>query len=101
VGWHVGSGGDGGVGGNPKIVLSPLSGRAMERIEGSETSNQEFGPVPVRTLKFNLGVSILLGEGGGVFRVCMCVEAITPVDQMSTGFLWLVFLMTLGATWPK
>ena len=51
MGWHVGSGGDGGVGGNPKIVLSPLSGRAMERIEGSETSNQEFGPVPVRTLK--------------------------------------------------
>jgi len=79
VGWHVGSGGDGGVGGNPKIVLSPLSGRAMERTEGSETSNQEFGPVPVRTLKFNLGVSILLGEGGGVFRVCMCVEAIIPV----------------------
>ena len=73
MGWHVGSGGDGGVGGNPKIVLSPLSGRAMERIEGSETSNQEFGPVPVQTLKFNLGVSILLGEGGGVFRVCVCV----------------------------
>jgi len=101
VGWHVGSDGDDGVGNNPQIVLSLLSGRAMERIEGSETSNQEFGLVPVRTLKFNLGVSILLGEGGGVFRVCMCVEAIIPVDQMSTGFLWLVFLMTLGATWSK
>ena len=43
MGWHVGSGGDGGVGGNPKIMLSLLSDRVMERIKGSETSNQGFG----------------------------------------------------------
>jgi len=101
VGWHVGSGGDGGVGGNPKIVLSPLSGGAMERIEGSETSNQEFGPVPVRTLKFNLVESAFCWARVVASFACVCVEAIIPVDQMSTGFLWLVFLMTSGATWPK
>ena len=31
------------------------------------------------------------------FCLCMCVEAIIPVDQMSTGFSWPVFLMTSGA----
>jgi len=46
VGWHIGSDSDDGVRGNPKIVLSLLSSRAIEQIEGSETSNQEFGPVP-------------------------------------------------------
>ena len=30
MGWHVGSDGDDGIGGNPKIVLSPLSSRTIE-----------------------------------------------------------------------
>jgi len=42
----------------------------MERIEGSKTLDKEFdfarNMVPVRTLKFNFGVSILLGEGSGI-----------------------------------
>jgi len=36
-----------------------------------------------------------------VFRLCMRVEAIIPVDKMSTGFPWLVFLMTLGGHGQK
>ena len=42
----------------------------MERIDSGETSNEGFGlfgnRVPVRTLKFNFGISDLLGEGSGV-----------------------------------
>jgi len=42
----------------------------MEWIEGSKTLEKEFdlagNMVPVRTLKFNFGVSILLGKGSGI-----------------------------------
>ena len=31
------------------------------------------------------------GRNKFVFRLCMCVEAIIPVHQMSTGFPWPVF----------
>jgi len=43
----------------------------MEWIEGGETLDKEFdlarNRVPVRTLKFNFGVNILLGNGSGIF----------------------------------
>ena len=42
----------------------------MEWIEGGETLDKEFGfaenRVPVRTLKSNFGVSVLLGKGSGI-----------------------------------
>jgi len=108
--------------------IKPL-GRTMEWIEGGETSDKGLGfirnEIQARTLKFNFGISILLGKGHGVvgtkrgvtaeenvrdngcaeresnepaFRLCMQVEAIILVNQMSMGFPWLVFLMTSGAT---
>ena len=81
--------------------------------------------VPVRPPKVDFRVSILLDKGHGVvgtkrgvtaeenvrdngcteresnepaFRLCMRVEAIILVNQMSMGFPWPVFLMTSGAT---
>jgi len=42
----------------------------MKWIEGGETLDKEFGSaenrVPVRTLKFGFGVSVLLGKGSGI-----------------------------------
>jgi len=36
-----------------------------------------------------------------LIRLRRRIEARLPVDQMSTGFPWPVFLMTSGATYPK
>jgi len=115
-----------GVGGMPRVAQNLLGGGTME---GGETSDKVFGftrnGVPVRPLKVDFRVSILLDKGLGVvgtkrgvtteenvrdngcaeresnepaFRSCMRVEAIILVNQMSMGFPWPVFLMTSGTT---
>ena len=60
----------GGGGGKPGIAESLVGGGTVERIESGETPNEGFGVignrVPVRTLEFDLGVGVLLGEGGRV-----------------------------------
>jgi len=46
----------------------------MEQIDSGETADERFSlfgnRVPVRTLKFNFGIGVSLGEGGGV----VCTE---------------------------
>ena len=60
--WLVG----GGVGGNPRVALRVEGGGMME---GSERSDIRLGlirnRVPIRTLKFNFGIGVLLGVGRG------------------------------------
>jgi len=59
-----------GDGGKPRAGESLLNGGRMEWIEGGETSDKGLGMIrngiPVRTLRLNSGVDIMLGEGSGV-----------------------------------
>ena len=52
------------------------------------------------SVKRDIAAEEIIGNGGRrterAMSLCMRVEAIIPVDKMSTGFPWLVFLMTLG-----
>jgi len=61
--WLVG----GGVGGNPRVALRVEGGGTME---GSEKSDKRLGlirnRVPIRALKFDFEIGVLLGVGRGV-----------------------------------
>ena len=107
------------MGGKPRILLR--SG-TVEWTKGSETSNKGFGLirywVPMRTLKFDFGIGVLLGMGAGVIGTKRVVAAEESVgDHGCTGrlmslcyvclwkrsYLWArclrsALLMTSGAT---
>jgi len=57
------------------------------------------------SVKKDIAAEEIIGNGGRrterAMSLCMRVEAIIPVDKMSTGFPWLVFLMTLGGQGQK
>ena len=72
MGWWA-SGGGGSGRGKLRVVQSLLGDRIVQCIESGETSDQGLGlvknRVPVQTLKFDCGVSIFLGENGGVISI--------------------------------
>jgi len=103
--WHHGGGG------KPRVGESLLHSGTMEWIDdGDKGLGMIRNGIPVRTLKLNFGVDIMLGEGGGIVGMkrgvaaeesvdddvcaervmssclCMRMEAIIPVDQTSTAF---------------